>query len=283
MMRIGFISDLHTDFNRQYNFVAVLNQLIYTKQLDQLVIMGDSANGLHRNLQFYDQLAHTLPVSFRTLIGNHDCYVNQPRKRSVASIQTESHQTYQRLDRLATSLTQSPIMTKHWVITGINGWYDYTFAKHFQEQKGQAYATNLVAKHIWPDQLYINGNQIDYQRDRAWVTRQILAWQHQINQLQLGSRKLLVASHMLPTKRLARQLPIPFYDRFLYPLGSERYRQIFEQNSVALAISGHSHMPNRLTYRGVQYVNVSLGYDFQWQNAGDALGELERVMFVLED
>lgn len=51
-MRIGFVSDLHTDFNRQYDFVTVLQQLINDERLDKIVIMGDSANDLKRNLRF---------------------------------------------------------------------------------------------------------------------------------------------------------------------------------------------------------------------------------------
>lgn len=282
-MRIGFVSDLHIDFNRQYDFTAVLEQLVYDKHLDELVLMGDSANGLQRNLAFYDWLAAALSVPFRTLIGNHDLYVDHPREKSVAEIQQTSRATYAKLDQLPTSLTRHPIETAHWFITGINGWYDYTFANHFSEDKGPRYADNVIAKHVWPDQMYINGNQISYRRDRNWVTRQIFSWQHQINQLDLTNKQLLVISHMLPTKKLTRQMPIPLYDRFLYQLGSDRYRRVFEQNHVKLSLSGHSHMPNNVVENGIRYRNLSLGYDFQWQNPGDALGELERVMYVLED
>ncbi len=101
--------------------------------------------------------------------------------------------------------------------------------------------------------------------------------------MNVANKKLLVASHMLPTKKLARQMPIPFYDRFMYQLGSDRYRQVFEQNHVSLSLSGHSHMPNRVVENGIHYQNLSLGYDFQWQNPSDALGELKRVMDILED
>lgn len=282
-MRIGFVSDLHIDFNRQYDFVSVLAQLVSDKKLDQLVIMGDSANGLQRNLQFYRRLDQRLAVPFHTLIGNHDLYVDHPREKLVKQIQAASGNSYHELDNLPTALTKHPIQTKHWLITGINGWYDYTFAKNFSEAKGPRYADNFVAKHVWPDQMYINGNQINYRRDRLWVTQQIFSWQHQINQMNVTGKKLLVASHMLPTKKLARQMSVPFYDRFLYQLGSDRYRQIFEQNHVSLSLSGHSHMPNAITENGIEYRNISLGYDFQWQNPGDALNELKRVMYVLED
>ncbi|MGF2384724.1 metallophosphoesterase [Lentilactobacillus otakiensis] len=282
-MRIGFVSDLHIDFNRQYDFVSVLMQVVSDKRLDQLVIMGDSANGLQRNLQFYQRLDHRLAIPFHTLIGNHDLYVDHPREKSVKQIQAASRNAYHELDNLPTVLTKHPIQTKHWLITGINGWYDYTFAKNFSEAKGPQYADNFIAKHVWPDQLYINGDQINYRRDRLWVTRQIFSWQHQINQMNVAGKKLLVASHMLPTKKLARRMPVPFYDRFMYPLGSDRYRQVFEQNHVTLSLSGHSHMPNAVTENGIDYRNISLGYDFQWQNPGDALSELKRVMYVLED
>lgn len=282
-MRIGFVSDLHTDFNRQYDFVTVLQQLINDERLDQLVIMGDSANGLQRNLRFYERLEESISIPFYTLVGNHDLYVDHPREKTVAEIQEGSRNTYHKLDSLPMSLTKHPIKTDHWVITGINGWYDYSFAKNFSEAKGPRYADNFVAKHVWPDQMYINGNQISYRRDRLWVTQQIFGWQHQINQMNVTGKKLLVASHMLPTKELARQMAIPFYDRFMYQLGSDRYRQVFEQNHVSLSLSGHSHMPNSLMENGIRYRNLSLGYDFQWQNPGDALNELKRVTYVLED
>lgn len=282
-MRIGFISDLHIDFNRRHHFIAVVVELVKKERLDHLVIMGDTANGLERNLAFDDVLSQSLEIPFHTLVGNHDLYVSHPREKTVSTIQQRSRDAYHQLDESPFSLTQHPLLTKNWVITGINGWYDYTFAKGFSDNRGSILANNWVAKHVWPDQLYINGNQINYRRDRDWVTKQIFDWQHQINQMQLGSRKLLVAMHMLPTKRLVRQMPVPFYDRFTYQLGSERYRQLFEQNHVKVALSGHSHMPNVIDYRGIHYQNVSLGYDFQWQNPADALGELQRVMFVLED
>lgn len=283
MVRIGFVSDLHVDFNRRHDFISILTELVAKKHLDRLVIMGDTANGLERNLAFDDQLAAKLPVPFQTLIGNHDLYVDHPRQKTVGQIQRASREAYRQLNQLPFSLTQHPLETAHWVITGINGWYDDTFASHFTEQRGPKLATNWIARHVWPDQLYINGNQIDYYRDRRWVISQIFDWQHQINQLTLGNRKLLVAMHMLPTKKLVKSLPIPFYDRFLYQLGSERYREIFEQNHVSRSLSGHSHMPKIIRYRGIDYQNISLGYDFQWQDPADALGELERVMFILED
>ncbi|KRM54001.1 metallophosphoesterase [Lentilactobacillus kefiri DSM 20587 = JCM 5818] len=263
--------------------MTVLQQLINDERLDKIVIMGDSANDLKRNLRFYERLEDSISIPFYTLVGNHDLYVDHPREKTVAEIQQASRNAYHELDNLPMSLTKHPIKTEHWLITGINGWYDYTFAKDFSEAKGPRYADNFVAKHVWPDQMYINGNQISYRRDRLWVTKQIFGWQHQINQMNVANKKLLVASHMLPTKKLARQMPIPFYDRFMYQLGSDRYRQVFEQNHVSLSLSGHSHMPNRVVENGIHYQNLSLGYDFQWQNPSDALGELKRVMDILED
>ncbi len=282
-MRIGFVSDLHIDFNRKVNFIDVLKQLVDDEQLDELIIMGDTANGVKRDLTFYSKLKASLNIPFKTLVGNHDIYVDHARSKDFKEVQAESGDAYRQLDGLDTSLTTNPLITKRWVITGINGWYDYTFAKNFDEKNGQKLANNFVNKHLWPDQRYINGGQVDYNRDKNWVTDQIFKWQSQINQLNTKGKKVLVASHMLPTKRLTRSRSIPFYDRFLYPLGSERYRELFEQNTVQVSLSGHSHMPTHLIYHDIKYVNLSLGYQFQWHNPSDPLKELKRVMYILED
>ena len=42
-MRIGFISDLHIDFNRQFDFLEILSQVIADKALDTVVFLGDTS------------------------------------------------------------------------------------------------------------------------------------------------------------------------------------------------------------------------------------------------
>ncbi len=281
-MRIGFISDLHIDINRHHNFITLISELAKEKKLDLLVILGDIADGAIYTIKFYRELKEKLKIPFRTLVGNHDIYVPNTKYYTSDQIKKKSRQFYHDLDSLPTSLVHHPIITDNWLITGINGWYDYTFAKNFSEKRGPQLAHNWISANMWPDQKKINGKQINYNRDKMWVLNQIMAWKKQVIKIKIGKRKLVVASHFLPTKNLIHILHIPFYDHFLYQLGSERYRKAFEENKVSISISGHSHMPIKIIKNNIKYINVSLGYNFQWSEAANALEELKKTMFILE-
>ncbi|MFT8317623.1 MAG: metallophosphoesterase [Sporolactobacillus sp.] len=279
-MRIGFLSDLHTDYNHLHHFETIIPRLIRLKRLDVLCILGDTATGAEDSLAFYQALQRRMAIPLRILPGNHDIFVRHAAWKTVEEVQHQSTEAYFKLLHHPTlSLYLNPIVTPHWLVVGISGWYDYSFVAGDPDKL----ARHLVSKYIWPDQMMINRRQIDAARDRQWVDNDLERLTELFSRPEAQNRKRLVAMHFLPTRRLIERKHYLLYRHFIVQLGSTRYQQFFETHQVAVSISGHSHMPIQCDAGGVHYENVSLGYDFQWADASDALGELERILYVLED
>ena len=283
-MRIGFISDLHIDFNRQFDFLEILTEVIADKALDTVVFLGDTSTGAKDALGFYDALAVKTKAQVRTVPGNHDMYVENLRRKSKARINRESSAFHDSiLFHKEYSLMENPIVTKHWYIIGIGGWFDYSFGRRKPGDPPGKAANSIISRFLWPDQKVIHGGVIDYERDVRLVKKDIRMLQRSFEKEAAMGKKRCVVMHMLPTIDLVRDYPIPFYDKLINQLGSERYRHFFEKNKVTLSISGHSHMPMKIQKNGIRYVNVSLGYTFQWTNPADAYGEISKILYILED
>ncbi|MBS5078800.1 MAG: metallophosphoesterase [Clostridiales bacterium] len=283
-MRIGFISDLHIDFNRQFDFLEILSQVIADKALDTVVFLGDTSTGAKDALRFYDALAVKTKAQVRIVPGNHDMYVENLRRKSKDRINRESSAFHDSiLFHKEYSLMENPIVTKHWYITGIGGWFDYSFGKRKPGNPPGKAANSIISRFFWPDQKVIHGGVIDYERDVRLVMKDIRMLQKSFEKEAAQGKKRCVVMHMLPIGELIRAYPIPFYNKLINQLGSERYRHFFEKNEVSLSISGHSHMPMKIQKNGIRYVNVSLGYTFQWTNPADAYGEISKILYILED
>lgn len=283
-MRIGFISDLHIDFNRQFDFLKILPEVIADKGLDVVVFLGDTSTGAQDALRFYDNIADRTRAQVRIVPGNHDMYVENLRRKNSAQINKESSAFHDSiLFHRKYSLMENPIVTKQWYITGICGWFDYGFGRKHSGDNPRKAANNLISRYLWPDQKVIHGGVIDYERDVRLVMKDIRLLQKSFQKEAAKGKKRCVVMHMLPTSDLIRSYPIPFYGKFINQLGSERYQYFFEKNDVSLSISGHSHMPMKIIKNGIRYVNVSLGYTFQWTNPADAYGEISKIIYILED
>lgn len=283
-MRIGFISDLHIDYNRHHRFPEIIAQIIEEESLDTVIFAGDTATGAEGVIRFYDELGTLTKAQIRAVPGSHDIYASKVRHLTAEQIEEVSEMNLRKiLYHPKYSLLKNPVITKRWAITGLGGWFDYSFEKGFPEIDFEKASQNLVTRHLWLDERLIHGGKSDYRRDRKQVIHDIRLIKEAFDQDVCKGKRRCVVTHMLPTKSLVTKYPIPFYSKFTSQLGSERYRSFFENNNVELSISGHSHMPKKLVKNGIVYVNVSLGYHFQWTNPADALEEVRKVMYVLGD
>ena len=132
----------------------------------------------------------------------------------------------------------------------------------------------------WLDYKFIDGYQSDVQRDIGRVSQSIATLDEALDNPQSKGKKLCVVTHMLPTRALVHPGTIPAGIAYL---GSERLRHFYEQKGVSLSVCGHSHMRGSLRQSGVQYENVSLGYNFQWKNFLNLADEIKKTMLILED
>jgi len=282
-MRIGFLSDLHYERWRS-DLVSLLADLARQKRLDYLVLAGDIAPGADETLRFCERLDAAMPTRLRIVAGNHDLYVPDYKTLTPAQIRAGSAAFYARITyESAYSLLLRPIVTPGWFITGLGGWYDYSFARGYPHVDLERLSRSHTARRWWSDNARVRGGCFDYRIDLARVEEDIRTLRTALTAKEAAGRQLCAVTHMLPTRALTEGLSIPFYGRFRHLLGSERYRLLFEELGVSLSISGHTHLPRRLTQNGINYVNVSLPNPLLRRHPLSPRRELERVLYLLHD
>ena len=282
-MRIGFLSDLHHEKWRT-DPADLLAALADRLKLDYLVLAGDIAPGADAALRFCERLDAAMDARLRIVAGNHDLYVPDYKNLTPAQIRAESAAFYARITyESAYSLFLHPIVTPHWFISGLGGWYDYSFARKYPDVDVKRISRSRTARHFWSDNDRVRGGRFDHRIDLARVEEDIRALRTALTVPEATGHRLCAVTHMLPTRALCEGIPIPFYDRFRPLLGSERYRLLYEELGVALSISGHTHLPRRLRQNGITYVNVSLPARALRRHPLSHAKEFERVMFVLEE
>lgn len=282
-MRIGFLSDLHQD-RRRVDYIRLLAEVTEQQRLDYLVLSGDTAAGADTALRFCERLDATMSARLRIVAGNHDLYAPNNKSLTPAQIRATSAAYYARITYESDySLLLHPIITPRWFITGLGGWYDYSFAHGYPDVDLERICRTRVARWCWSDNRRIRGGKFDAQLDIARVESDLHALRSALTCPEAIARRTAVVTHMIPTHALAPRLPVPYYSHFVHLLGSERYRILYESLGVSLSISGHTHMPTRRTINGILYVNVSLPSRFLWRHPILPQKEISRVMFILED
>lgn len=280
-MRIGFLSDLHCERWRT-DLVGLLAGVAERRELDYLVLSGDIAAGADAALRFCERLDAAMTTRLRIVAGNHDLYVPDYKNLTPAQIRAESAAFYARITyESAYSLLLHPIITPQWFITGLGGWYDYSFARGYPDVDVERLSRSRVARWLWSDNAQVRGGCFDYRIDKARVEEDIRTLRAALTCSEASGRRTCVVTHMLPTRALAARLPIPYYSHFVHLLGSERYRALYEEMGVSLSISGHTHLPMRRCISGVRYVNVSIPSRALWRHPFAPEKEIERVMLVL--
>lgn len=280
-MRIGFLSDLHHERWR-VDLVGLLAKVAMRQKLDYLVLSGDIASGADAALRFCERLDAAMSTRLRIVAGNHDLYVPDYKHLTPAQIRAESAAFYARITyESAYSLLLHPIVTPEWFVTGLGGWYDYSFARGYPDVDVERLSRTRVARWWWSDNARVRGGCFDHRIDEARVEEDIRTLRAALTCADAAGRKLCVVTHMLPTRALAYRMPIPYYSHFLHLLGSERYRALYEELGVSLSVSGHTHFPRRITQNGIAYANVSLPNRALRRHPFAPEKEIERVMLVL--
>ncbi len=280
-MRIGFLSDLHCE-DRRGDMLDVLCAVARRQRLDCLVLGGDIAAGADDTLRFCDALSAALPAQLRIVAGNHDLYVDH-RGKTAAEIRAASAAFYARITyESAYSLYLHPIVSAGWYVCGLGGWYDYTFAPRYGKRDTARLARSRTARWFWSDNRRIRGRAFDHRLDEARVEEDLRNLGRLFAAPEAEGRRICAVTHMLPTRDLLPFPTLPVSRHFAPLLGSERYRTLYEASGVSLSISGHTHIPRRITRNGITYANVSIPPRLLWRHPLSPERELERVMYVLE-
>ncbi len=266
-MRLGVISDLHIDLNKDLPIAQVLAQKAAEKKLDALLIAGDIANRQPLVFAFLGEMEQRtgLPVYF--VPGNHDLW-------DEAGFGADSRVIYQRYADHPRCLTGKRILLgERWAMVGDAGWYDYSFANpRFTEAD---FARHELEGRVWQDSRFVIWGKEDKAVHREMLGRLAAA-------LEGSKQKQLVAvTHMVSTLAFAVPESWGNWAYFNAFLGSRQYGELYQKyENVKYSVMGHVHFRGEKEEGNLWHICACLGYVSEWKSADLAL-EIEQSLAVL--
>ena len=111
-MKIGFIADIHVDFNRRHDFIEVFKECVKEMQLEAIVFAGDTST-IIRKRSFLRQTERSSGIGIYAVVGNHDQY-DLYAKRGGGEIQRRARRNYEAITyHQEYSILLNPIVTEN--------------------------------------------------------------------------------------------------------------------------------------------------------------------------
>ncbi len=267
-MKIGLISDLHTDVTPQNKaLVPHLICAVKAAELDVFVLAGDLARhltALSETLNAFHEAELACDKVF--VPGNHDIW-------AIETPNVTSEQKCQIISALCYECGFHPLMEAPFVkqrvardicpsdakvgFCGTIGWYDYSFAPEGYEFSDAQYAQKQLMGVVWNDKRYAKWGDTDLA-----VTRRLVAKLcKQFTVLREEVSRIIVVTHHVPFRECIRyhgELPWDFFRAFM---GSVRFGAIcLQEPLVTHVLFGHTHRQIDMDIGSVRALCAPVGY-----------------------
>ncbi len=256
-MKIGLISDLHTDATETNRaIVPFLINTIKAAELDVFVLTGDITPKLP---EFYEILGEfdkaDLTCQKLFVPGNHDIWVSKDanmtseQKCRVISQICQDHGFYPLID--------APHIIETVGFCGTIGWYDYTFASDEYDFSTEQYAEKQLMGTVWSDKRYAKWGDTDENvahRFEAELDKQIASLKDKV-------QRIIVVTHHVPFRECIRyrgELPWDYFRAFM---GSEGLGTLcLQEPLVTHVLFGHVHYAVNQQIKSVKAICAPIGY-----------------------
>lgn len=265
-MRLGSISDIHLDVNKQYPIVELLAEEIERRKVQGIILAGDISNGPKASIAWLQKMRNRFSVPMWFVPGNHDMWDVEGKFR-------DSWEIYHIYEKEEGCLCNHPVAIGERLLIGNIGWYDYSFGDasytiaDFQKKKHQS--------RVWQDSIYIRWKKDD--QDMAEIMRTELEQLIATNK----GKQILSVTHMLGIPEFKVPVKREGWDYFNAFLGNQMLGNMYEKAGISGAVMGHVHYRKRLLKNNVDYVCACLNYHTEWstedpkKEVSQALQEIE--------
>ncbi len=264
-MKIGLISDLHTDVTPLNKaLIPYLIDAVKAAELDVLVIAGDLARHLVLLSETLNAF-HLADLACEKLFvpGNHDIW----------AIETPDVTSEQKCDIISQlcyecgfhPLMDQPFVTKQVAFCGTIGWYDYSFAPDGYDFSDAQYAEKELMGAVWNDKRYAKWTDAD-----PAVTRRFQAeLDTQIDAVRDNVSRIMVVTHHVPFRECIQyrgELPWDFFRTFM---GSKHIGACCVQEPlITHALFGHEHRSINMQLHNVRAICAPVGYLYEEPTMG---------------
>ena len=256
-MKIGLVSDLHTDVT-PFNKVLVphLIEAVKAAELDVFVLAGDLARHLVQLSETLNAF-HLADLACEKLFvpGNHDIWATE-------TPDVTSEQKCKIISKLCHEcgfhpLMEAPFIKEQVGFCGTIGWYDYSFAPDGYDFSNAQYSEKTLMGAVWNDKRYTKWLDTD-----RVVARQFeAALKTHIAAVRDNVSRIIVVTHHVPFRECIRyrgELPWDYFRAFM---GSRNLGECcLEEPLVTHALFGHTHRALDIQIRNIRAICAPVGY-----------------------
>lgn len=280
-MRVGFIGDLHMDYNTHHDFLKAFTSVCQNLSLDIIVFCGDTTTGAHKALAFYDALSNEVDTKVLQIPGNHELYcVGEELLPNEVCLDADEYMDLL-LNHPDNSLFRNPIVNGDWCIIGGPSWYDYSLHRNYLRMDPIAKRRFLKRN---PEYKYIQDSGQNPFINEKITAKSLMLMERQLRTIRErpngGKIKICSVIHMLPIPEMYKSSHV--WGTTVAFMGSKYYAELYEQYGVDRCICAHSHIRKEMTKNGTTYVNVSLGHNFKWIHKTNLYAEILETIHIMD-
>jgi len=252
-MKIGFISDIHIDVNKEYNILEEISEHIREENIDVVVIAGDISEDAETTIEAMGNLEKSSHASIYYVPGNHDLWSDNLALLPTGTI-------YEKYKNDPRCLVDNPILLKGeketFALIGDIGWYDYSFGSEqfnlsdFERMNYKNRTFNDAIKNSWTTN---NRGQSDYFLDK--LERQMEKYK---------DLPMILVTHMLPIEEFTVPKEQKNWNYFNAYLGTNKLQKLYKKYPVKYAVCGHVHYRKEIEKEGIHYYCACLNYHNEW-------------------
>ncbi len=264
-MKIGLISDLHTDATQaNREIIPFLIDAIEAAELDVFVLAGDISPKLN---EFYEILEEfdTANLTCKKLFvpGNHDIWVSKKANMT-------SEQKCRVISEVCRCNGFHPLNENIQIIENVGfcgtiGWYDYTYASDKYDFTTKQYAEKQLMGTVWSDKKYA----IWSKPDPVVALRFEEELQQQIASLKDKVERIVVVTHHVPFRQCIHyrgELPWDYFRAFYGSVGLGDI--CLQEPLVSHVLFGHIHYPVNQNIENVKAICAPIGYFHEQPSVG---------------
>lgn len=266
-MKVGMISDIHVNINKDYGILETLADRARGRQIDLLVVAGDISNHYSTTAAGMDRLQAMCGMPVYFVPGNHDLWDEQAEIKDTGA-------TYARYQAHPSCLIGKSVdLGNGWALVGETGWYDYSFGG--AQYTADDFLCRKLGERTWMDSVNADWRQ----KDVAVNRRMLQALESRL--IENRGKRVIAVTHMVTDKHFTVPDGTDEWSYFNAFLGSQAYGKLFAAHNVAYSVFGHVHYRKSLTIGHTQYICPCLNYHTQWRTRDVAM-EVDEAMTVVE-
>lgn len=254
-MKIGFISDLHIDRNKDISpkeYLKVMKETVIANHIEMLIIGGDISNHFTSTFHFVEELQKQTEIPVYFIPGNHDFWEDEEATK-------DTHGIYQLYKEHPQSLIEKPLqINEDYTLVGHPGWYNHAVYNR------DRFSADEVEHGKFRWAYWQDKKRLDWQMSDKEVSQKFTNIIKKDLE-KVTTKNILLQTHVVTVPEFTMPMPHRIFDFFNAFIATDDLKHIAKEYPISHQIMGHIHFREKIIKNQTEVITNSLGYRREWR------------------